>query len=318
MQESLKIIHNLRSEIKKNIIGQDYVIERLIIALLTNGHVLIEGLPGLAKTLIIKTLSEALDLSFKRLQFTPDLLPADLIGTMVYDQKNMRFTPHLGPIFANFVLADEINRAHAKVQSALLEAMQEYQITIGEKNYPLPKPFLVFATQNPIEHEGTYPLPEAELDRFMMKLLITYPSKSEEQEIIVRQTEAKAKKINPVCDVSALQLIQTAVKKVYVDDKLKEYVLDLITATRDPLFYQLTEIKKLITFGASPRASIALITTAKAHAFLNGRNYVLPEDIKAMATDVLRHRIILSFEAEAEEITADEIIQRILDGVRVP
>lgn len=317
-KEQINLIHELKKEIKKVIVGQDYLIERLLIAVFCNSHVLLEGVPGLAKTLTIKTLALALELSFKRIQFTPDLLPADLIGTLIYNPKNMEFSPYLGPIFANLILADEINRAPAKVQSALLEAMQENQVTISDKTYHLPKPFLVLATENPIEQQGTYPLPEAETDRFMMKLKVSYPNKEEEKEIINKITLQEAPEIKPKLKHADILEIQKTIKTIYIDERIKNYVVDLVFATRKSFDNQFTSLTSLIDFGASPRASIYLIQAAKALAFLNEREFVLPEDIKAVGRDILRHRIIPSFEAEADDIDAEIIIDQLFSEVKVP
>lgn len=302
----------------QTIVGQKHLVESLLIALLANGHVLLEGVPGLAKTLAIKTLAQLIDAKYSRIQFTPDLLPADVIGTMIYSVKNETFQVKKGPIFANFVLADEINRAPAKVQSALLEAMQERQVTIGERTFPLVEPFLVMATQNPIEQEGTYPLPEAQVDRFLLKVVIGYPTKDDERQII-RQN------INPVhTEVRALlrpeEIIeaQKVVEQIYLDEKIERYIVDIVFATRQPASYGLKDLEGIISFGASPRASIGLARAARAYAFLRKRGYVLPEDVRAISHDVLRHRIGLSYEAEANNITADEIISEILDKVEVP
>jgi len=316
-EESL-FVRELLAEINKVIVGQERLIERLIIGLLANGHILIEGVPGLAKTLSVSTLSQAIQAQFQRIQFTPDLLPADLIGTLVYNPQSGDFTPKKGPIFANLILADEINRAPAKVQSALLEAMQERQVTIGEYTYPLDEPFLVLATQNPIEQEGTYPLPEAQVDRFMLKVVITYPDRREEREIMERMTRDSLPPVNPVISPEAIVRARGVVSKIYVDEKIKDYVLDIVFATREPEEFDLADLKPLIAYGASPRATIYLITTAKAHAFLHGRGYVTPEDIKQVAMDVLRHRIIVTYEAEAEELTSEDVVRKILDQVEVP
>jgi MoxR-like ATPase len=316
-EESL-FVRELLAEINKIIVGQDRLIERLIIGLLANGHILIEGVPGLAKTLSVRTLSQAIQAQFQRIQFTPDLLPADLIGTLVYNPQSGDFTPKKGPIFANLILADEINRAPAKVQSALLEAMQERQVTIGEYTYPLDGPFLVLATQNPIEQEGTYPLPEAQVDRFMLKVVITYPDRREEREIMERMTRDSLPPVHPVISPEAIVCARGVVSQIYVDEKIKDYVLDIVFATRQPEEFDLADLKPLIAYGASPRATIYLITTAKAHAFLHGRGYVTPEDIKQVAMDVLRHRIIVTYEAEAEELTSEDVVRKILDQVEVP
>jgi MoxR-like ATPase len=316
-EESL-FVRELLAEINKIIVGQERLIERLIIGLLANGHILIEGVPGLAKTLSVRTLSQAIQAQFQRIQFTPDLLPADLIGTLVYNPQSGDFTPKKGPIFANLILADEINRAPAKVQSALLEAMQERQVTIGEYTYPLDEPFLVLATQNPIEQEGTYPLPEAQVDRFMLKVVITYPDRREEREIMERMTRDSLPPVHPVISPEAIVRARGVVSQIYVDEKIKDYVLDIVFATRQPEEFDLTNLIPLIAYGASPRATIYLITTAKAHAFLHGRGYVTPEDIKQVAMDVLRHRIIVTYEAEAEELTSEDVVRKILDQVEVP
>jgi MoxR-like ATPase len=316
-EESL-FVRELLAEINKIIVGQDRLIERLIIGLLANGHILIEGVPGLAKTLSVRTLSQAIQAQFQRIQFTPDLLPADLIGTLVYNPQSGDFTPKKGPIFANLILADEINRAPAKVQSALLEAMQERQVTIGEYTYPLDEPFLVLATQNPIEQEGTYPLPEAQVDRFMLKVVITYPDRREEREIMERMTRDSLPSVHPVISPEAIVRARGVVSQIYVDEKIKDYVLDIVFATRQPEEFDLADLEPLIAYGASPRATIYLITTAKAHAFLHGRGYVTPEDVKQVAMDVLRHRIIVTYEAEAEELTSEDVVRKILDQVEVP
>jgi len=310
-------VETLGAEIRKVIVGQKALLDRLLIGLLGDGHLLLEGVPGLAKTLSIKTLADTIDAKFQRIQFTPDLLPADLVGTLVYNQKDGQFTPRKGPIFAHIVLADEINRAPAKVQSALLEAMQERQVTIGDTTYPLTPPFLVLATQNPIEQEGTYPLPEAQVDRFMLKIKVDYPNRAEEREILDRMTGAPLQPVRRVIGPADILKARTVVQQVYIDPRIKEYVLDLVLATRRPEDYKL-DIKGLIQFGASPRATIFLTVAAKAHAFVRGRGYVTPEDIKAIAFDVLRHRIILSYEAEAEDVTTEQIIQRVLDTIEVP
>ena len=316
-QESLFVVQ-LTNEIGKVIVGQSYIIERMLIGLLSNGHILLEGVPGLAKTLAVKTMSSAIKTKFQRLQFTPDLLPADLTGTLIYNPSSANFTVKKGPIFTNLVLADEINRAPAKVQSALLEAMQEHQVTIGDTTYPLPDPFLVLATQNPIEQEGTYPLPEAQVDRFMLKLKITYPSKEEERQILERMTSGEELKVKPVISPDDILRARKTVQEIYVDEKIKNYIVDIIFATRQPEDYNLKDLKPLIAYGASPRATIYLTTAAKAYAFMQGRGYVTPEDIKTIGFDVLRHRVLLTYEAEAEEITSDNIIKQIFDGVEVP
>jgi MoxR-like ATPase len=316
-QEAL-FLQDLVAEISKVMVGQEALVERVLIGLLADGHILLEGVPGLAKTLLIKTTADAIQGDFSRIQFTPDLLPADLTGTQVYNPQTGEFSVHKGPIFANLVLADEINRAPAKVQSALLEAMQERQVTIGDETFPMDDLFLVMATQNPIEQEGTYPLPEAQVDRFMLKVKVDYPSREEERMIIDRMTGATLPVANPVVSPADILHAREMVKQIYVDDKIKEYVLDLVLTTREPAEHGLPELSQLIEFGASPRASINLITAARAHAFLKGRGFVTPEDIKQIAPDVLRHRIITTYEAEAENITSDHIIRRILDHTDVP
>ena len=313
-----QFIHSLEAEIRKSIIGQDRLVERTLVGLLADGHILLEGVPGLAKTLLVKTVGQAIQSGFSRIQFTPDLLPADLIGTRVYNPRSGEFSVHRGPIFSNLILADEINRAPAKVQSALLEAMQERQVTIGDDTFPLEAPFLVLATQNPIEQEGTYPLPEAQVDRFMMKLVVDYPEYSEEREMIVRLTTGSIPEVQPVVDSEYIINAREIVQQVYVDEKLVDYVLNLVVATRDPSAAGLDDLGNLISYGASPRAGLYLIAASRARAFLNGRGYVTPEDVKQLAPDVLRHRIIMTFEAEAQEITQVEIVQRILDNLEVP
>ena len=312
------ILDQLTREIGKVIVGQQYLIERLLIAILTGGHILIEGVPGLAKTLAVKTLSDALDTKFQRIQFTPDLLPADLIGTLVYSPKDGQFTTRKGPIFSNIILADEINRAPSKVQSALLEAMQEKQVTIGENTFKLEEPFIVLATQNPIEQEGTYPLPEAQVDRFMMKLKITYPSKKEEKEILERVALNDKAKVNRLLTPAKITRLREVLREIYVDEKVKDYILDIIFASREPEKYKLQNLKPLIAYGASPRGTITLTLAAKAHAFLRGRGYVTPEDVKQMGYDILRHRIIVTYEAEAEEVTSEEIIRKIFSEIPTP
>ncbi len=319
IQAESSFIDLLNLEMKKVIIGQNHMLESLLIGLLSNGHVLLEGVPGLAKTLAISTLSKVIDVDFKRIQFTPDLLPADLLGTMIYNQKKEEFISKKGPLFSNFILADEINRAPAKVQSALLEAMQERQVTIGDQTYKLPEPFLVMATQNPIEQEGTYPLPEAQVDRFMMKIVLPYPKREEEQ-LILRANVSQEGFPTPEKIIEPKQIMRAreVVKKIYMDEKIERYIVDIVFATREPESYQLDDIKPLITFGGSPRASISLANAAKAYAFLKKRGYVIPEDVRAVSADVLRHRIGLSYEAEAENITAEDIITTILNKVDVP
>ena len=316
-RESL-FLHDLVAEINKVIVGQETLVDRVLVALLADGHILLEGVPGLAKTLLIKTVAEAINADFSRLQFTPDLLPADLVGTQIYNPKTGEFVTHQGPLFANLVLADEVNRAPGKVQSALLESMQERQITIGNHTHILPDLFLVMATQNPIEQEGTYPLPEAQVDRFMLKVIVDYPDRAEERMIIDRMTGVSLPQVNRVIAPEDILNAREAVRHIYVDEKIKDYVLDLVTVTRYPGDNGLSHLKSLIEFGASPRASIYLIDAARAHAFIHGRGFVTPEDIKQMAPDVLRHRIITTYEAEAQEITSADIIQRILDHVEVP
>ncbi len=302
----------------QTIVGQKHLVESLLIALLSNGHVLLEGVPGLAKTLAIKTLAQIIDAKYSRIQFTPDLLPADVIGTMVYSVKNEQFTVKKGPIFSNFVLADEINRAPAKVQSALLEAMQERQVTIGDNTFQLDEPFLVMATQNPIEQEGTYPLPEAQVDRFLLKVVIGYPSRDEEKQIIRQNITNEKKKITPLLKPEEILEAQKIVEKIYIDEKIERYIVDIVFATRFPSEYGLADLQSIIAFGASPRASISLARAARSYAFLRQRGYVIPEDVRAVCHDVLRHRIGLTYEAEANNITADEIISEILDKVEVP
>ena len=318
VKDEAACLYRLREEMSRVIVGQRYLVDRLLVGLLGNGHVLLEGVPGLAKTLAVKTLAQTIDASFRRLQFTPDLLPADLIGTLVYSPRDGGFSTKKGPIFANIVLADEINRAPAKVQSALLEAMQERQVTIGETTFKLDDPFLVLATQNPIEQEGTYPLPEAQLDRFLLKIRISYPTRQEEREIVDRIAVAGEPKISAVVDPADIIRARELCKSIYIDSKIQDYIIDLVFATREPGKYGLPELEPLIRFGASPRASIYLTTAARAMAFLRRRGFVIPEDIKELAADVLRHRIILSYEAEAEEMTTDDIVQRILASVEVP
>jgi len=310
-------VERLKREVQKVIVGQEYMIDRLLIGILCEGHLLLEGVPGLAKTLTVKTLASAIQTGFQRIQFTPDLLPADLIGTMIFDQKRSEFVPHQGPIFSNIILADEINRAPAKVQSALLEAMQERQVSIGGKTFPLDDPFRVMATENPIEQEGTYPLPEAQVDRFMLKLLVTYPNKKEEKQILERMTEPSELIVEPVVTPAAIRSARGVVGQVYMDEKVKDYIVDLVFATRKPEDYQL-DTKDLVQYGASPRATIFLAKAARAHAFVSGRGYVTPEDVKSVGLDVLRHRIILTYEAEAENVTTEEIIRRVFDKVMVP
>ncbi len=308
----------LNIELGKTIVGQKYMVERLLLAMLSNGHILLEGVPGLAKTLAIKSLAQAIHGKFSRIQFTPDLLPADLIGTMIYNQQQNEFVVKKGPVFANFVLADEINRAPAKVQSALLEAMQEKQVTIGESTYKLEEPFLVLATQNPIEQEGTYPLPEAQVDRFMLKAVITYPKKEEEQLIIRQNMALNDKPITSVVKKEDIVAARKTVREVYMDEKIERYILDIVFATRKPEDYKLSKIKSFISYGGSPRASINLAIAAKAYAFIKRRGYVIPEDVRAICFDVMRHRVGLTYEAEAENITSEEVISEILNAVEVP
>jgi MoxR-like ATPase len=319
IRERSEFVDNIRRELERVVVGQKYMVERLLIGLLTGGHVLLEGVPGLAKTLTVKSLSQCVDLGFQRIQFTPDLLPADLIGTMIFDQKTREFVPRKGPVFTNVLLADEINRAPAKVQSALLEAMQEHQVTIGEHSYKLPPPFLVLATQNPIEQEGTYPLPEAQIDRFMLMIRVDYPSRDEERLIMDRVTEGPMPDLlEPAATPEQIMEAQQAVREIYIDDKLKDYIVDIIFATRQPEDHGMDELRDFIEFGASPRATIYLNLAAKAHAFIRRRGYVTPEDIKAIAYDVLRHRVILTFAAEAEEFTPEKVIEQILETIEVP
>ncbi len=308
----------LMMELSKVIVGQKYMTERLMIGMLANGHILLEGVPGLAKTLAIKSLSSAIHGKFSRIQFTPDLLPADLVGTMIYNQKQESFTVRKGPIFANFILADEINRAPAKVQSALLEAMQEKQVTIGESTFKLEEPFLVLATQNPIEQEGTYPLPEAQVDRFMLKVVIGYPSKEEEKLIIRQNISNEFPTINPVISTEEILKARKSVREVYMDEKIEKYIIDIVFASRSPKEYNLNKISNLISYGGSPRASISLALASKAYAFIKRRGYVIPEDVRAVCHDILRHRIGLTYEAEAENITSETIISEILNTVEVP
>jgi MoxR-like ATPase len=311
-------IDRLMNEVGKVIVGQQYMVERILVGLLTGGHVLLEGVPGLAKTLTVRTLCDTIHAKFARVQFTPDLLPADLVGTVVYNQQRGEFTSKLGPIFANLILADEINRAPAKVQSALLEAMQERQVTIGDKTYPLPQPFVVMATQNPIEQEGTYPLPEAQIDRFMLMIKVGYPTRDDERKIMDRMTQPEPTHADPVVTPGELLEAAKIVKQVYVDEKVKEYIVDIVFATREPAKHGLKDLAPLVEFGASPRASIALNLAARAHAFLRHRGYVTPEDVKAIGPDVLRHRLVLTYEADAEEVTSEQIVKRVFDVVEVP
>jgi MoxR-like ATPase len=318
VEKESSFVQKLADEISKVIVGQKTLIERLLVGILANGHILIEGVPGLAKTLSVKTLSDAINTKFQRLQFTPDLLPADLVGTMVYNPRTSEFSVKKGPVFANIILADEINRAPAKVQSALLEAMQERQVTIGGTTYPLDEPFLVLATQNPIEQEGTYPLPEAQVDRFMLMVKIGYPSPKEEREIMDRYSTNEVPSASKVIDPKDIISAREVVRNIYVDDKVKEYIVNIVFATREPAKYGIDKISGLIAYGASPRASLYLNLAAKAHAFLKGRGYITPEDVKAIGHDVLRHRVIVSYEAEAEDITSDNIVSKVFDAIEVP
>lgn len=318
IEKQSAFIDLLTLEMNKVIVGQKQMIERLLIGLLGQGHILLEGVPGLAKTLAINTLSQAVAGSFSRIQFTPDLLPADVVGTLIYNMKNNDFSIKKGPVFANFVLADEINRAPAKVQSALLEAMQEKQVTIGDETFILDKPFLVMATQNPVEQEGTYPLPEAQVDRFMLKTVIDYPKLEDEQAIVRANLKGAFEKVNPVVNVKEILTAQKAVREVYMDEKIEKYILDIIFATRYPERYNLAELKPLISFGASPRGSINLATAAKCYAFIKRRGYVIPEDVRAVVLDVLRHRVGITYEAEAENITSEAIVNKIVNVIEVP
>ena len=318
IKKESEFVKELLSEISRIIIGQKYMVDRLLIGLLSNGHVLLEGVPGLAKTLSVRTLCKSIQTKFQRIQFTPDLLPADLLGTLIFDQKTGDFRTKKGPIFANFILADEINRAPAKVQSALLEAMMERQVTIGENTFKLDDPFLVLATQNPIEQEGTYPLPEAQIDRFMLKLSVGYPSKEEELKIMRLNTTGDFPEPKPVIDPKKLIKARKAVSQIYIDEKIERYIIDIVFATRTPGDYNLEELSDLIAFGASPRASIYLSAASKAHAFLRGRGYVTPEDVRAIGMDVLRHRVIVTYEAEAEETTSEDVVRKVLNQIEVP
>lgn len=318
VRDASSVLRDLSREMGRAIVGQEYMVTRLLMAMLADGHVLIEGVPGLAKTMTVKTLSEAVKASFARIQFTPDLLPADIIGTMIFNPKDGTFSTKRGPVFANIVLADEINRSPSKVQSALLEAMQEKQVTVGGETFPLPKPFLVLATQNPLEQEGTYPLPEAQVDRFMMKLMVNYPSKKEEKEILERMTTGRKIQISPVIDVEKIIELRKLLHEIYIDDKVKDYIVDLVFATRFPEEYNLKDLKPLISCGGSPRASIMLTLVAKANAFMNGRGYVTPDDVKEIGMDVLRHRVLVTYEAEAENLKSEDIIRKIFDQVEVP
>lgn len=318
IEKESAFIDLLMMEVNKSIIGQKQMLERLLIALLGNGHILLEGVPGLAKTLAIKSLAQAIDAKYSRVQFTPDLLPSDVIGTQIYNIQKNEFAIKQGPVFANFVLADEINRAPAKVQSALLEAMQERQVTIGDESHLLPEPFLVLATQNPVEQEGTYPLPEAQSDRFMLKTVITYPKKEEEQLIMRQNLQGGAEKIKPVVKLETILKARETIREVYMDEKIERYILDIIFATRKPEDYRLPSLKPLIEFGASPRGSIALANAAKVYAFIKHRGYVIPEDVRAVVQDVLRHRIGITYEAEAENVSSEDLISQIVDQIEVP
>lgn len=318
IEQESSFVDLLMMEVTKSIIGQKQMLERLLIALLGNGHILLEGVPGLAKTLAIKSLATAIDAKYSRIQFTPDLLPSDVVGTQIYNMKQNEFAIKHGPIFANFVLADEINRAPAKVQSALLEAMQERQVTIGEETFALPKPFMVLATQNPVEQEGTYPLPEAQSDRFMLKTVITYPKQEEERLIMRQNLSGGPESIKPVVGIDKIIKARETVREVYMDEKIEKYILDIIFATRKPEDYRLPSLKPLIDFGASPRGSINLANAARVYAFIKRRGYVIPEDVRAVAQDVLRHRIGITYEAEAENVSSEDIVNQILDNVEVP
>ena len=318
IKEEGSILSSLINEMGKVIVGQKQLIERLLIGILANGHILLEGVPGLAKTLSVMTMAKAMQVKYQRIQFTPDLLPADLIGTLIYNPRSGEFTTKKGPLFSNIILADEINRAPAKVQSALLESMQERQVTIGDETFKLDDPFLVLATQNPIEQEGTYPLPEAQVDRFMLKLNIDYPSKSEEREILERMAVTETNiNVNPVISPDDIKRLRSVVDQIYIDDKIKDYIVDLVIATREPGKYNL-DLDEFIEYGASPRATIYLTIASKAYAFLKGRGYVTPQDVKSIGMDVLRHRVILTYEAEAEEMTSEKVIQNIFDNIEVP
>jgi MoxR-like ATPase len=318
IREESAFTDSIMRELDHVIVGQRHMVERLLIALLSNGHILLEGVPGLAKTLAVKSLASTIHADFSRIQFTPDLLPADVVGTMIYNQKQEQFSVRKGPIFANFVLADEINRAPAKVQSALLEAMQERQVTIGDNTFKLPEPFLVLATMNPIEQEGTYHLPEAQVDRFMLKVVITYPNKEEEQQIIRQQLNPAKKNISPIVHPDQIIKARNVVQQVYLDEKIEKYIVDLVFATRFPQDFKLSQFQSMISFGGSPRASISLAQAAKSYAFLQHRGFVIPEDVRAVAHDVLRHRVGLTYEAEAENITSSMIINEVLNVVQVP
>ena len=312
-------IDDLRKALSQKIVGQEEIVNKIFIGLLANGHVLLEGVPGLAKTLMANTISQLINVNFQRVQFTPDMLPADLLGTLIYNQKKSEFETRKGPIFSNLILADEINRAPAKVQSALLEAMQERQVTIGNNTYPLEPPFLVLATQNPIEQEGTYPLPEAQVDRFMLKLKVDYPNKDDERSIIRQESKTgNPQSLKPIINKQKIFAAQKTINDIYVDEKVEEYILNLVFATRDPKKYALNDLQNLIEYGASPRASINLVLASKARAFIEHRGYITPEDVRYIGADILRHRILLTYEAEAEEITSDDIVQRLFDTIEVP
>ena len=318
VREESRLVQTAADEVKKVIVGQRTLIERMMVALLCRGHLLVEGVPGLAKTLAVKTLGQVLDLQFARIQFTPDLLPADLTGTLIYQQKTGEFVARKGPVFTHLLLADEINRSPAKVQSALLEAMQERQVTLGDATHPLPDPFLVFATQNPIEHEGTYPLPEAQVDRFLLKVKVDYPRPEEERQVLDRMMTGELPRVSRVLDEGAVRRLVARVREVYVDERLRDYMVALVSATRRPKDVGLADLVPLIAFGASPRATLAFSEASRALAFLRGRGYVVPEDVKEIAKDVLRHRVLLSYEAEAENVAAETIVDRILERVEVP
>lgn len=318
IQQKSTFVESLRESISEVIVGQNELIDKILISIISNGHILLEGVPGLAKTLTINTVANLINVEFKRIQFTPDMLPSDLLGTLIYNQKTGEFNTKKGPIFSNIILADEINRAPSKVQSALLESMQEKQVTIGDDTFKLEKPFLVLATQNPIEQEGTYPLPEAQVDRFMMKVIVDYPSIDEEKEIINKANTQNDKKIKSVVKAKTILEAQNLVNDIYIDSKISEYILNIVFATRDPKRFNLSKLADLISFGASPRASINLVLASKAKSFIDGRGYVIPEDVKYVAKDILRHRILLSYEAEAEEITSEDIVDQLLQEVPVP
>ena len=318
VDEASRFVDRLLAETGKVIVGQRHMVERVLVGVLTGGHVLLEGVPGLAKTLAVRTVADAVALSFRRIQFTPDLLPADLIGTQIFDQRTGTFSVRKGPVFAQVVLADEVNRAPAKVQSALLEAMQERQVTIGEQSFPLPDPFIVLATQNPIEQEGTYPLPEAQVDRFMLKVKVSYPTREEERAILDRMSVAEPPRASPAAGPEEIARGRALVHRIYVDERVKEYAVSLVLATRDPRGHGLPDLEPLIEYGASPRATLYLVAAARAHAFLRRRGYVVPDDVKAVAYDVLRHRVALTYEAEAEELTPEKVVTRVLERVEVP